>query len=71
MRMCIRNTLQRMSLFVAQRKMPNANKIHLSVQVNTDGVHLFKSSKIETWPVYFTINEHKEKVLIDVRFHCS
>lgn len=32
------------------------NKIYLSVQSNTDGVRLFKSSEIETWLVYFTIN---------------
>ncbi|XP_066925533.1 uncharacterized protein [Clytia hemisphaerica] len=33
------------------------NEIHISLQCNTDGVSLFKSSKMEIWPIYYTINE--------------
>ena len=30
---------------------------HISFQLNTDGVAIFKSSKMSVWPVYLTINE--------------
>ncbi len=30
---------------------------HLSLQGNTDGVSLFRSSSYKLWPFYFTINE--------------
>ncbi|XP_066928812.1 uncharacterized protein [Clytia hemisphaerica] len=33
------------------------NEIHMSLQINTDGVSLFKSSKMQIWPIYYTINE--------------
>ena len=33
------------------------NQTHLSLQINTDGVAVFKSSKFSIWPVYFTVNE--------------
>lgn len=33
------------------------NEIHLSLQKNTDGVQLFRSSNFSVWPIYFTINE--------------
>ena len=42
-------------------KKTKQNEIHLSVQLNTDDVRLFESSKIEIWPVYFTINELSPK----------
>lgn len=32
-------------------------EIHLSLQINTDGVALFNSSKFSIWPVYCLINE--------------
>ncbi|XP_020614052.1 uncharacterized protein LOC110052285, partial [Orbicella faveolata] len=32
-------------------------EIHLSLQINTDGVALFNSSKFSIWPVYCVINE--------------
>ena len=32
-------------------------ELHLSFQVNTDGVAIFRSSKFSLWPIYFTINE--------------
>ena len=34
------------------------NEIHLSVQLNTDGVRLFKSFKIEIWPVLIFAQFH-------------
>ena len=33
------------------------NEIHLSLQINTDGVALFNSSKFSIWPVYCLLNE--------------
>ena len=33
------------------------NEHHLSLQMNTDGVAIFRASSFEVWPVYFTINE--------------
>ena len=33
------------------------NEKHISFQINTDGVAIFKSSKFEVWPIYLTINE--------------
>ncbi|XP_066934755.1 uncharacterized protein [Clytia hemisphaerica] len=33
------------------------NEIRISLQMNTDGVSLFQSSKMQIWPVYYTINE--------------
>ncbi|XP_033726096.1 uncharacterized protein LOC117315808 [Pecten maximus] len=35
----------------------NKNELHISVQMNTDGVSLFRSSSFNIWPVYFVINE--------------
>lgn len=32
-------------------------EIHLSLQINTDGVALFNSSKFSIWPVYCLLNE--------------
>ena len=32
-------------------------EVHLSLQINTDGVSLFRSSNFSIWPVYFVINE--------------
>eukprot|EP00111_Clytia_hemisphaerica_P016517 TCONS_00048979-protein len=37
-------------------------EIHISLQINTDGVSLFKSSKIQIWPIYYTINELNPKL---------
>ena len=34
-----------------------ASEKHISFQLNTDGVAIFKSSKFDIWPVYLTINE--------------
>lgn len=33
------------------------NCIHLSAILNTDGVNLFSSSRVELWPVFMAINE--------------
>ena len=32
-------------------------KYHLSMQLNTDGVALFKSSRVSIWPIFMTLNE--------------
>ena len=32
-------------------------QLHISFQLNTDGVSLFHSSTFSIWPVYFIINE--------------
>lgn len=32
-------------------------QLHISFQINTDGVSLFHSSTFSIWPVYFIINE--------------
>lgn len=32
-------------------------ELHLSLQINTDGVAIFRSSKCSVWPVYAVINE--------------
>lgn len=32
-------------------------EIHVSFQINTDGVAIFCSSKYSTWPVYLVVNE--------------
>ena len=37
-------------------------EIHLSLQINTDGVALFRSSKYSVWLVYFLVNELPPKV---------
>ena len=33
------------------------DELHISLQVNTDGVAIFRSSKFSLWPIYFTVNE--------------
>lgn len=33
------------------------SEIHISFQINTDGVALFRSSKYSIWPVYLVVNE--------------
>ncbi|KAK3746003.1 hypothetical protein QZH41_017316, partial [Actinostola sp. cb2023] len=33
------------------------HEVHLSLQINTDGVALFRSSKFSVWPVYYIVNE--------------
>ena len=32
-------------------------ELHISLQVNTDGVSLFRSSSFSIWPLYFIVNE--------------
>lgn len=34
-----------------------ADQFHISLQVNTDGVAMFRSSTFSIWPVYFLVNE--------------
>jgi hypothetical protein len=33
------------------------HQLHISLQINTDGVSIFKSSKFGIWPIYAVINE--------------
>lgn len=33
------------------------NELHISFQVNTDGVSIFRSSNFSIWPVYLIVNE--------------
>jgi len=33
------------------------DELHISLQMDTDGVSLFRSSTFSIWPVYFVINE--------------
>ena len=35
----------------------NETEVHLSLQFNTDGVSIFKSSSSGVWPIYAVINE--------------
>ena len=32
-------------------------ELHVSLQMNTDGVSLFHSSNFSIWPIYFIVNE--------------
>lgn len=41
--------------FVSSKKLEK--EVHISLQINTDGVSLFRSSKFSVWPVYLVINE--------------
>ncbi len=34
-----------------------SNPMNVSLQMNTDGAQVFKSSTLSLWPVYFVINE--------------
>ena len=43
--------------FHGTSKRRKENEKHISFQLNTDGVAIFKSSKFEVWPIYLTINE--------------
>lgn len=41
------------------------SQLHISFQMNTDGVSLFHSSSFSIWPVYFIINELPPNVRYD------
>lgn len=43
--------------FKGTSKKKKSNEVHISFQLNTDGVALFKSSKYSIWPVYLVLNE--------------
>lgn len=43
--------------FRQSSKSAKQKEIHLSLQINTDGVALFRSSTYSVWPVYFLVNE--------------
>ena len=52
------------------------NRIHqtnedtLTLTINTDGVQIFNSSHIDTWPMYVTINEIKPSLRFNVENIC-
>ena len=47
--------------FIGTAEKKNQKEIHLSLQVNTDGVSIFKSSQHSICAIYFTINELPSK----------
>ena len=51
------NTSQRIGFFRATSAEQKQKEVHVSLQINTDGVALFNSSKFSIWPVYCLINE--------------
>lgn len=53
---CIRSTLGKTDSLGVHWQM-RKRQFHLSLQVNTDGVAVFRSSKFSIWPVYFIVNE--------------
>lgn len=38
-----------------------SKEVHISFQLNTDGVATFKSNKTSVWPIYLVINEMHPK----------
>ena len=44
-------------------------EVHLSLQINTDGVALFNSSKFSIWPVYCLINELPPKCRYNATYY--
>ncbi|XP_071796299.1 uncharacterized protein [Asterias amurensis] len=40
----------------------HADEVHISMQLNTDGVSIFESSKFSVWPVFVVINELHPKL---------
>ena len=40
----------------------DTNSIHLSAILNTDGVNLYSSSRVELWPVFMAVNELNPKL---------
>jgi hypothetical protein len=43
--------------FRGSSQQQKTNELHISLQINTDGVAIFRSSKFSIWPVYAVINE--------------
>ena len=43
--------------FIGTSENKKQKEIHLSLQINTNGVSISKSSQRCIWPIYFTINE--------------
>ena len=41
---------------------------HISFQMNTDGVQIFRSTSFSVWPIYLTINELPPHVRYDFIF---
>ena len=44
-------------LFRGSSEQEKQTQLHLSLQINTDGVAIFRSSKFSIWPVYVIVNE--------------
>ena len=45
------------NFFRGTKKQQKNKELHISLQINTDGVSLFRSSAFSVWPVYFIVNE--------------
>ena len=43
--------------FKGTEETKKTTEVHISLQINTDGVALFKSSTFSIWPIYYIINE--------------
>lgn len=54
---CTKLTLIMMVILKAQKRVKKKSELHISLQINTDGVALFRSSTFSIWPVYYIINE--------------
>ncbi|XP_046564144.1 uncharacterized protein LOC124272946, partial [Haliotis rubra] len=48
--------------FKGTHKGRKEKEIHISLQLNTDGVALFRSSNYSVWPLYLTVNELNPKL---------
>lgn len=43
--------------FKGTKKEQKNKELHISLQINSGGVSLFRSSAFSVWPVYFIVNE--------------
>ncbi|XP_067668252.1 uncharacterized protein [Haliotis asinina] len=50
------------NFFKGTKKGRKEKEIHISLQRNTDGVTLFRSSTYKVWPLYLTVNELNPKL---------
>ena len=49
------------------KQIEKSEEFHLSLQLNSDGVALFNSSKFSLWPVYGIINEFPPHLRYKIR----
>lgn len=57
--------------FIGTKQEDKSREMHVSLQLNTDGVSIFRSSSYSVWPLYLIINELHPKlrfVLILIAF---